>query len=494
MLEKDKHNPARGFDFPLSSIITGTMNPYCPPDCVDARVMSRVIAAASDLALVVDQQGVIKDVAIGESVQPGHGFGSLIGKRWVETIAMDSQAKVEQLLQEARAGGTPRAREINQQADGAGEIPFRFSAVLLGSPENTQQVVALGRDLRPLSVLQQQMLSTQQAMDREYARLRQAETRYRLLFQVTAEAVLVADAASLKVVESNPAAVALVEQSAQAVQGKTLRELFSERSWPQVQAYLTRIESGARLAEVSASLPGGEREVILSASLFRQSGTSLLLLRLRPAGAAPETLSGRDSRMLAVLDALPDSLVIIGEDRRILAANPAFCDLIQLVNENQVIGQPLDRWLGRPGVDLNIMLANLREHGTVRNFATIIRGEYGTPQEAVVSAVSAPDAKVPCLGFAIRTVPVRLTVVPPVGPTPRSVDQLRELVGRVALKEIVREASDMIERLCIEAALQVSGDNRASAAQLLGLSRQGLYSKLRRHGLGDLDSTDPDSE
>ena len=47
--------------------------------------------------------------------------------------------------------------------------------------------------------------------------------------------------------------------------------------------------------------------------------------------------------------------------------------------------------------------------------------------------------------------------------------------------------SDRIEKLCIEAALDVSGDNRAAAAQLLGLSRQGLYSKLRRHGLGELD-------
>ena len=56
--------------------------------------------------------------------------------------------------------------------------------------------------------------------------------------------------------------------------------------------------------------------------------------------------------------------------------------------------------------------------------------------------------------------------------------------------EIVRESTDMIERLCIEAALKVSGDNRASAAQLLGLSRQGLYSKLRRHGLGDLHPRD----
>ena len=70
---------------------------------------------------------------------------------------------------------------------------------------------------------------------------------------------------------------------------------------------------------------------------------------------------------------------------------------------------------------------------------------------------------------------------------PRSVEQLTELVGRVPLKELVRESTDMIERLCIEAALELTDDNRASAAEMLGLSRQGLYSKLRRHGMGDLD-------
>ena len=68
---------------------------------------------------------------------------------------------------------------------------------------------------------------------------------------------------------------------------------------------------------------------------------------------------------------------------------------------------------------------------------------------------------------------------------PRSVQQLRELVGRVPLKDLVRESADLIEKLCIEAALDVSSNNRASAAQLLGLSRQGLYSKLRRYGLAE---------
>ena len=71
--------------------------------------------------------------------------------------------------------------------------------------------------------------------------------------------------------------------------------------------------------------------------------------------------------------------------------------------------------------------------------------------------------------------------------TARSVEQFTELVGRVSLKNLVRETTDMIERLCIEAALELTGDNRASAAEILGLSRQSLYLKLRRYGLGDLD-------
>ncbi|MEM6733587.1 MAG: helix-turn-helix domain-containing protein, partial [Myxococcota bacterium] len=73
---------------------------------------------------------------------------------------------------------------------------------------------------------------------------------------------------------------------------------------------------------------------------------------------------------------------------------------------------------------------------------------------------------------------------------PQSVQQLTGLVGRVSLKEIVRETTDVIERLCIEAALEVSGGNRASAAQILGLSRQSLYSKLRRHSISGQDEAD----
>jgi DNA-binding NtrC family response regulator len=46
----------------------------------------------------------------------------------------------------------------------------------------------------------------------------------------------------------------------------------------------------------------------------------------------------------------------------------------------------------------------------------------------------------------------------------------------------------VIERLSIEAALKITGDNRASAAEMLGLSRQSLYVKLRRYGMMDAEA------
>jgi transcriptional regulator PpsR len=449
---------------------------------IDPRAASRVFASAADLAFVLDRDDVIQEVTLGEAVEPHPGWNKLVGSRWTDTLAKDSQGKVEQLLREAREGRPARSREINQKAEGVGEIPFRFSAVML---DDQRRVAVLGRDQRAIATMQQRMLSTQQAMDREYGRLRQADTRYRVLFHVAAEGVLVADGATLRVLEANPAAATLLEEPAQSLQGKTLHELFEPRSLPAVQALLAAVEAGGRPADVQATIQGQTREVTVSASVFRQSGSALVLLRFWPTGAAQVPGGARGSRMLAVLDAMPDGFVVVGEDRRILSTNTAFCELVQQANEKQVIGQPLDRWLGRQGVDLNIMLANLREHGTVRNFSTIVRGDFGPPQEALVSAVAALDGKIPCLGFTIRTVSSRLTVVP--SALPRSIEQLRELVGRVSLKELVRESADLIERLCIKAALDVSGNNRASAAQLLGLSRQGLYSKLRRHGLGELE-------
>jgi transcriptional regulator PpsR len=164
-----------------------------------------------------------------------------------------------------------------------------------------------------------------------------------------------------------------------------------------------------------------------------------------------------------------------------------------LANEDMARGESLDRWVGNSGVELDVLITNLRQRGSVRFFTTTVRSEDQSQSQVEISAVSIGNGGQPSFGFAIRAIGPRLQVdARPQAPMPRSLEQLTQLIGRVSLKELVRESTDVIEKLCIEAALELTGDNRASAAEMLGLSRQSLYVKLRRYGLGDLATNEQD--
>lgn len=450
---------------------------------VDADAAAKLIAAASDIAVVVDAKGVVRDLALGSEELSGEDFSGWVGQPWLQTVTIESRGKIEELMREASAQGISRWRQINHPSK-RGDIPVRYSAVQLPS---SGRIVAFGRDLRATAALQQRLVDTQQSMEQEYQRLRQAETRYRLLFQISSEAVLILDAASLRIVEANPAAGQLLSKPLKKLTGRSLLESFSAESQQRIQQYMADSRSVARPQPMAIKLDGSSAELMMSASFFRQDGASLVLVRLAPTSSAAASWLSSRSNLLDVVQKLPDGFVVADLEQRILSANTAFLDLTQLANEEQVRGESLQRWLGRHPVDVNVLVKNARERGEVRNFVTAVRGEYGSISEVEVSAVCVPSGDQPCLGMAIRAVGRRPeALLHGQRQLPRSVQQLSELVGRVPLKDLVRESTDLIERLCIEAALELTGDNRASAAEMLGLSRQGFYSKMRRHGLGDL--------
>jgi transcriptional regulator PpsR len=188
-----------------------------------------------------------------------------------------------------------------------------------------------------------------------------------------------------------------------------------------------------------------------------------------------------------LIDRGPDAVVLTDDVGRIQRANAAFADMVQLQGPQALPGEGLERFLGRAQVDLNVLLGNLRQHGTVRLFATNLRSQYASILPVEISAVRLSLESGSIMGFFIRDISRRLEREPQKSKElPRTAAQLTDLVGRVPLKDIVSETTDLIEQLCIEAALQLTRDNRASAAEMLGLSRQSLYVKLRRFGLGDL--------
>ncbi|MBC7941026.1 MAG: transcriptional regulator PpsR, partial [Chitinophagaceae bacterium] len=318
---------------------------------------------------------------------------------------------------------------------------------------------------------------------------RHAETRYRHLYQVASEAVLVVDATTQRILEANPAAARLVgDGGPQGLVGESFPLGVDARSKEALNNLLAGVRATGRAETVRAELLDARGEVAVAVSTYRQDSASHFLVRLSP--ALPDNLAepapSTSSMLLKLVQSAPDCLVVTDLDGRVISANTAFIELAQLTTEEQVRGETLDRWLGRTGVDLSVLISNLRQRGAVRLFATTLRGEYGAVTDVEISATMVPHGDRPFLGFTIRDVGRRLNgEVRQKKELPRSVGQLTELVGRVPLKDIVGETTDLIEQLCIEAALELTRDNRASAAEMLGLSRQSLYVKLRRYGVGD---------
>ncbi len=452
--------------------------------------VAHIVQASADISLTLNREGVIQSIAFGNPDLRSPSLESWVGKNWLDVVTSESRPKIQALLQDANETSLSRFRQINVPSPGSADLPLLCATLKVGS---TGQIIALARDLREISLLQQRLVDAQQAIERDYTRLRQLETRYRVLFEMASEAVIVLDANTFKVIEANPRAADLLGDSVKKLSGRLLMDYLTKGDRIQVQSLLSKVAYTSTVAELNTSILSGQ-EVYLSAAPFRNENQSLILVTLKRSGELVDRHdSNAQSLVIEALEKAPDGFIVTNSAGKILTANQAFLRLIMSDKLEQILNEPLDRWLERSSVDLRVMLSNLHEKGSIKLFATSIRDSFGTLHPVEISAVSVPYPHA-CLGFTIREVGSRIrSKIQPEESITRSSEELTQLVGRLPLKEIINETTDLIEQLCIKAALDLTRGNRVSASEMLGLSRQSLYIKLRKYDLSD-QSKDSDIE
>lgn len=452
--------------------------------------VAHIVQASADISLTLNREGVIQSIAFGNPDLRSPNLESWVGKNWLDVVTSESRPKIQALLQDANETSLSRFRQINVPSSGSADLPLLCATLKVGS---TGQIIALARDLREISLLQQRLVDSQQAIERDYTRLRQLETRYRVLFEMASEAVIVLDANTFKVIEANPRAADLLGDSVKKLTGRLLMDYLTKGDRIQVQSLLSKVAYTSTVAELNTSILSGQ-EVYLSAAPFRNENQSLILVTLKRSGELVDRHdSNAQSLVIQALEKAPDGFIVTNSAGKILTANQAFLRLIMSDKLEQILNEPLDRWLERSSVDLRVMLSNLHEKGSIKLFATSIRDSFGTLHPVEISAVSVPYPHA-CLGFTIREVGSRIrSKIQPEESITRSSEELTQLVGRLPLKEIINETTDLIEQLCIKAALDLTRGNRVSASEMLGLSRQSLYIKLRKYDLSD-QSKDSDIE
>ena len=445
---------------------------------LDADAAMKLAMVAGDVTLVLDDTGTILDAAFDPREFPA--FAGMVGTNWIETVTDESRPKIMEMLAAARRGEVQHWRQVNHPSRD-GDVPIRYAVLSVNGGEHR---IAFGRDLREAGKLQQRLLQVQQSLERDYLRMRQLEARYRMLFERSTEPVLIVEAGTLRIREANPAAHTLFGARPVSLAGKKLVTFIDKSSHDAVQALVGAALVSDTVSPARVRIARGAREVMASVNGFTQDRGQFLLVRLVPATDRPV---GEFSPVLALVDQMPDAFVVADSNLEIVTANAAFVELLQAASVDQLRGRHLSESIGRPGIDLDLIEGQIDQHGAARNVATVLRVGHeleGEPVELSAVRTSGDDGY---YAFVIRPIGRRLRDLPPgAQDLPRSVEQLTDLVGRMSLKDIVRESSDLIERLCIEAALSYTSDNRASAAEILGLSRQSLYSKLHRYGLGNL--------
>jgi transcriptional regulator PpsR len=445
--------------------------------------MIRQSVASPDVKLVLDLQGVIQEASLSETFA-GEEPGAWVGRPWGDTVRQSDGIHLARMLEDARATGVSAFRQIVQRLPSGAEVPIEYTTVRLGADGG---LLAVGKNLRAVSELQNRLVEAQQAMERDYWKLREVETRFRLLFQSSSEAVLLLDAVDLGVLELNPAAaqaLGLPIHKLRAGAAGKLPDTLLPEDRDVFLKMLRQVRERGKAPGILLKLGQDRTPWLARASLMASALKEIYLVQLTPAGA-PLSASDRADAipMEDLLERGPDGFVVIDNTGAILRANRAFLDMVQMGSETAVLGEPLGRWLGRPGADLTVLLANVLRLGAVRLFSTTLHGTLGTEIDVEISASGSADASPRFIGVFLRDVGRRLSAPDRTGGVSQLLDSLTRQIGKTTLRKLVDDTVRVVERHYIEAALGLTGGNRTAAAELLGLSRQSLYVKLNRYGL-----------
>jgi transcriptional regulator PpsR len=447
--------------------------------------MTALTVAQPDVTLLLDLDGVIRDVTLSGGIAESDRKG-WVGRPWNETVADVGADKVRRMVEDARANRVSAFRQVTQRFPSGRELLLEYTTVRLGGDAG---LLAIGRNLQAVADLQSRLISAQQAMERDYWKLRQIETRYRILFEESAEAVLLLRASDLHIVEANAAAMRALNLAAPKAKGPFGRDFLSElppEDHEQFQSTLMQVREHGRAPGILIHLGRHRTPWLVRVSLMVQEPAGVYLLQLSHAANGQPALDNGDEDGVDVdelIDRNPDGFIIVGNEGTIVRANRAFLDLVQIGAKGGAVGENLGRWLGRPGADLTVLLATVRRHGVVRLFSTTIHGELGTDTEVELSAAGDADGNPRYISILLRDVGRRLA---PTGPA-RGLDSvllsLTEQIGKTTLRKLVKTTVGAVERHYVEAALEITDGNRTAAAELLGLSRQSLYAKLDRYGI-----------
>jgi transcriptional regulator PpsR len=428
--------------------------------------MSSVSFAQPDVTLKLDLSGVIRLAVLSGAIS-GETISDWVGRPWAETVAGPGNTHVRRMIEDARTTGLSSFHQVRQRFPSGLELSVEYTTVRLGGDGG---LIAIGRNLEAVAELRSRLVAAQASMERDYWKLREVETRYRLLFDASTQPVLMLGADDMRIKEANPAAIRALGVASGS---ELLPEILpAERN--AFETMLARVREQGKAPGIVVHLGQDRQPWLLRAALVAAEPAAVFVLQLSASAVVLPIESSGPVRFADLMARLPEAFAVVDLEGKIVTANRAFLGLVNAASESAVVGERLGRWLAPSGAGVDALL------GARASSVLSLRGDRGAVTEVEVSVTRDSDANHRYVGLLLRRV---LSEGMPGKRQPGASPAKR--LGKLTMREIVQETVDSVERSCVEAALERAKGNRTVAAQMLGLSRQSLYMKIERYSLSD---------
>ncbi|WP_371227436.1 transcriptional regulator PpsR [Roseovarius sp. 2305UL8-3] len=454
--------------------------------------VDRLVEQAADIAIVVSHRGVVEGISVNSENQSLGSLDHWVGRPFEEFLTIESREKYAERSAAMLADPdlVPRSLHINHRDSADWEFPVCYT---LHRVAGQKSLLLFGRDMQPIADVQQRLVAEQIARDRDQQKIRSGETFYRVVLEASETPLLIIEPDAGRIRDLNSAAATLLGSKVETLAGSSfVQALEGGRKGGLLEA-LRNAASAEEMKVVDIAARRSGRDLVAYAQYFRAAGDLFLLCRLAPVEDADAAGPESAQSLAALFAEASDAIVLIDSKGLIRDANEAFLILTDATQSRDIRNKSLGDFLVRGGVDLKLILETTQKKGRLRSYATQVLSAVGTRANVDISSTRL-HRRDGDLGFGliIRDITPRELTEASNGASAMSEEAMQnvmDLVGTASLKTLVSATSDVIEKMCIETAVKLTSNNRAAAAEMLGLSRQSLYVKLRKHGLLKSDET-----
>ena len=442
----------------------------------------RTIIPAASLATYPNADAVLYLTTSGTVVSASGtpDLSDWAGLRLSECLSTDDADSVSKAVHQAIGSGqTSSAFQISISAEGGrGAIMTAFIA-----PDDDDILSLVLQDLEPLVEAVDRADRLQTALETQNDKARTAEGVQRALMAHLSEAVVIIDAQSGRIVDlSHPAAEILAplsEGQQTGLLGAAFTQCFEGRRRSEFIDGLCAAAGDVDAKPTVVDLRGGRGRLGISPSAAFANGTRLLFCHLSTDGIEGARASWDGLGTIARGTA--DGLVCVDPRGQVLTTNRGFLRMVAAGSSESVNARPLASFLLRGLVDTRALFDTDRP----RCMTTQLIGLTGQRLPVEITVTELADGG---FGLVLRDISLADVIRPQADAGGESLGpKAASLVGSMPLRDIVSSMTEDIERDCVLAAIELTQNNRVACAEMLGLSRQSLYVKLRRFGLLDKD-------